>query len=413
VSFRDNFAVLQDANFRWFYASNVVNQAGNAMASVALVFSVLQIDDSTQAVGLVMASETIPMVTFMLVGGVIADRFNRALVLRITRWSAAVLQSVAAFLIISDRAEIWMLMVLEALFGITSAMAFPAMQGLVPELAGREHLQQANALGSMSRGLFTVIGPSIAALLVAGVGGGWALAGDAVSWFLAGLLLAFVRIPAKAGTGEPRPGMIAELREGWTLFRTTTWFWVVVAAFMVLNAVHSGAMGVVAPYVAKHTIGVRDWGFALSAESVGALGIALFLLRIKVSFPLRVFMLSCIPFGLPMLLLGIHPNAVVMVVAMAASGACLELGGLCWNLAMQENIPAEMMSRAYSYDALGSFVAMPVGQLLFAPLGGLVGNRHLLVGSGVFYQCLLLVTLAVPAVFTLRRADPAAEPAAA
>ena len=70
---------------------------------------------------------------------------------------------------------------------------------------------------------------------------------------------------------------------------------------------------------------------------------------------------------------------------MLLAGAGIEVFGLGWNLAMQEHVPEEMLSRAYSYDALGSFVAMPVGQLVYGPLGEWFGTGPVLVASGVAY----------------------------
>jgi MFS family permease len=404
VSLRDSFSVLRDANFRWFYIAVIPNQTAWSMTAVGLPFAVLHVDDSPKAIGFVAAANTIAGLVMFLVGGVVSDRVNRTLVLRGARFAGGVAQSIAATLVITGRAEIWMLVVTEAIVGVAVGMSMPAVQGLVPELAGREHLQQANALMSMSRGAVNIVGPSVAALLVATVGGGWALAAAAVMFFVSSALVSFVRLPVR----EKREGRsaFADLHEGWTLFRTTSWFWVVVSGFMVLNAIYDGSTTVLAPYVAKHTIGVRSWGFALSAEAVGLLLVTFVLLRIRIRYPLRMFMFSCFPLVLPMLILGIAPHAWLLVPAMAVVGACFEIGAMGWNLAMQENVPAEMMSRAYSYDALGSFLAMPVGQLTYGPLAESIGYRQMLVGSGIVYVALGLVILAVPAVYNLRRVDP-------
>ena len=93
------------------------------------------------------------------------------------------------------------------------------------------------------------------------------------------------------------------------------------------------------------------------------------------------------------LLLGLDPHLVPLVLAIAASGAGMEVFGLGWSLAMQENVPEELLSRAYSYDALGSFVAIPVGQLLYGPLGEWFGPAPVLVVSAVAYAGVVLLTL--------------------
>ena len=79
---RESFAVLRESNFRWFFLARLVNLAGTMMAPVALAFAVLEVDDSASALGRVLAAHSIPMVVFLLIGGVIADRFDRATVIQ-------------------------------------------------------------------------------------------------------------------------------------------------------------------------------------------------------------------------------------------------------------------------------------------------------------------------------------------
>ncbi len=176
-----------------------------------------------------------------------------------------------------------------------------------------------------------------------------------------------------------------------------------VLAFGVLNAIHSGAWFTLGPAAAKSTIGEQGWGLVLSAESVGLLVMTVVLLRVDVRRPLLVGMLGCSLMGVPMVVLGVEPNLAVLLVATFVAGAGIELFSIGWNVAMQENIDDAMLSRAYSYDALGSFVAMPVGQLLYGPLGEAFGYRDVLVVSGVAYVLVALVTLSSRSVRTLSR----------
>jgi hypothetical protein len=108
--------------------------------------------------------------------------------------------------VVTERADIWMLVVLSAANGTVSAFTMPAMEGLIPQLAPRSHLQQANALLSFSRAALTVLGPTVAALLVASVGPGWALAFDAATWLTSALLLTRLRLPAAARSVAASPG---------------------------------------------------------------------------------------------------------------------------------------------------------------------------------------------------------------
>jgi MFS family permease len=402
----DAIRALREPNFRWYYLAESVNMVGSTMAPVALAFAVLHVSDSASALGLVLAANTIPMVVFLLFGGVLADRLPRVLLIRGGNLVMGLTQGAAAWLIISGEARLWMLVVLEAVNGMVRAVVFPAMQGLFPQLVPRDLLQQANVLQSLVRGALRVVGPTISALLVVGVGPGWALAVDALTWAAAAVLLLRVDVPARVRTVE-RSSTLADLREGWSVFVGNTWFWVVVLSFCALNAIHTGAWFTLGPAHAKDTIGAAGWGYLMSAESIGLLATTLVMLRIRLQRPLLVGMLGCAFMGLPMLLFGLLSRLPVLVAAALLAGAGIELFSLGWSLAMQENIEERMLSRAFSYDALGSFVAMPVGQLLYGPLGEAFGYRDVLVISGVLYAVIALATLSSRSVRQLRRAPVA------
>ncbi len=411
MTWRESFAPLRERNFAWYYASRFSNTLGSMMASIALTFAVLDLTDSASALGQVLAARTVPMVLFLLFGGVIADRFPRTLVLQLSNLLSAATQGMVAYLIITGQAELWMIIVLEVANGTVSAVSFPAMASMVPQLVPRAQLQSANALLSLSRGGLTIIGPTIGALLVVTVGSGWALAVDALTWLVAAVLLMPMRIPARVRSTE-KTSTLHELREGWTLFRTTTWLWVVVLAFGFLNMIHTGAWFTLGPAVAKGTIGEQGWGLVLSAESIGLVLMTVVLLRVKMRRPLLYGMVGCSLMSIPLIVLGLEPHLVALIACAFIAGAGIEVFGIAWNLAMQENIEDDMLSRAYSYDALGSFIAMPVGQLLYGPLGEAFGYREVLLWSGVAYAAIALLTLTSRSVRTLER-QTAAEPVSA
>ncbi len=402
MTWKDSMAPLRSANFAWYFASRFSNTLGSMMASIALTFAVLDLTDSASALGQVLAARTIPMVLFLLFGGVIADRFPRSVVLQLSNVLSAATQGAVAYLVITGSAELWMIIALEIANGTVSAMSFPAMASMVPQLVPREQLQAANALLSLVRGGLMIIGPTIGALLVVTIGSGWALAVDALSWLVAAALLMPVKSPPRPAPSQ-KPNTVRELREGWSFFAATTWLWVVVLAFGILNAIHAGAWFTLGPAAAKPTIGEQGWGLVLSAESAGLLVMTVVLLRLNVQRPLLVGMLGCSLMGVPMVLLGLDAHLFVLIVVTFVAGAGMELFGIGWNLAMQENIDDVMLSRAYSYDALGSFVAMPVGQLFYGSLGDAFGYRDVLLVSGVVYAVVAIGTLGSSSVRRLPR----------
>lgn len=400
---------LRHPNFRWFFLATSINMMGGTMAPVALAFAVLEISDSPSALGQVLAANSIPLVVFLLLGGVIADRVDRARLIQLGMLLAGLSQAAAATLVITDTAEIWHLIVLEAMNGVVFAASFPAQQGLLPEIVDASDLQAANVLRSMVRGALTVIGPTTSALLVVGVGAGWALAFDAATWLVASLVMTRVRIPPRPARTGAQPSTFTELREGWTVVVGHTWLWVIVLAFAFLNAIHTGAWFTLGPALAKDTIGERGWGLALSAEAIGLLLCAVVMLRLRLERPLLAGMLGITALAAPIIALGSGAPLALIVVCAFVAGAGTEIFSLGWNLAMQENIPKEVISRAYSYDALGSFVAMPVGQLMFGPLGEHFGIGRVIVIAGFAYAAICLVTLSSRSVRELPRRRAGAE----
>jgi MFS family permease len=396
-------APLREPRFAWYYAARLVSTTGSSMAPIALAFAVLGLGHSATALGFVLAARTIPMVLFLLLGGVISDRFSRTLVMQTANLLSAGTQAIVAALVITGAADLWMIIVIEALNGTVAAFTMPAMEGVVPQLVQRSVLQQANALLSFSRAGLAILGPTIAALLVVTVGAGWALAIDSISWLLAAALIHEVTLPPRQRTESA--SMIRELREGWTVFSGNTWLWVVVAGFGVMNGIHAGAWFTLGPAIAHDTFGAKGWGLVLSSEAFGLLLMTLVMMKVRLSRPLLTGMLAMLTFVVPLFMLGAHPQVLPLMVAAFVAGAGVEVFSIGWSVTMQENIDESVISRAYSYDALGSFVAIPVGQMLFGPLGEAFGERPVLLTSAVVYGVTVLLVLSSRSVRSMRRVD--------
>jgi len=223
---------LRDRDFRWFWASDAVDLLGTSMAPVALAFAVLHVTDSAQALSQVLATHIGAHVVFVLLGGLVADRFPRTLVLQASNVVSFLAQGAVGTLVLTDRASIPAILILVAVSGAASAFGMPATEGVVPQLVAPAHLQQANAVMAFARRGSMVLGPAIAGVLVATTGPGWAIMADAATFLLATLALTRVRLPpSPPATGsEDVSSSLRRLREGWTQVRSRTWLWVIIAA---------------------------------------------------------------------------------------------------------------------------------------------------------------------------------------
>ena len=384
----DSLAPLRDRSFRIFFLGRAVSMLGSAMAPIALAFAVLDLTGSATALGVVLAARSVPMAGFMLIGGVVADRFSRSTVLRASHLGAALTQGAVAVLLLTGQAELWMIVVLEFANGTLVAFTFPALMGVVPQLVRREELQQANAMMAFTRNATSMVGPALAGLLVVSFGSGWAIAVDALTYGVAAVCMGLLAVPAFVRTDQT--SMLHDLRVGWTEFRSREWVWVIVAAFGVMNMIYAGLWLTLGPSIAQDTIGERSWGLALSAEAAGFFVMSVLLLWWSIRYPLRAGMIGMLIGVAPLLALGLAPDVVLLVALAALAGAAGEVFDVGWSTALQEHVPGDVLSRVASYDALGSFVAIPVGQLLAGPLALLLGTREVvLLGSGVYVVVVL------------------------
>lgn len=387
------------APFRWLLTARTMATFGNAAAPIALAFAVLDLTGSAVDLGLVVASRSIANVAVLLFGGVIADRLPKPLLLVGTSLAAAVTQAAVAALVLSGSATIPLLVLLSILNGAVAAVSFPASAAVVPQTVPVAQLRPANALLRLSLNGGAIVGASLGAVLISVVGPGWGLALNAATFALAGCLFAFLRTPTvvpAAAAGN----VLRELREGWREFSSRTWVWVVVAQFALVNAAFVGAIAVLGPLVADAGFGRASWGLIIAAETVGlALG-GLLALRWRPRHALGIGVGLVAVTALPVLGLALVPLVPLLVAAFLLGGLAIEQFGVAWDQSLQQNIPPAVLARVYSYDAVGSFIAIPVGEILVGPLAHAFGTTPVLLGCAAV---IVLASLAALSSGSVRR----------
>lgn len=400
-------APLRHGPFRVLLAGRTISSLGNAIAPVALAFAVLDLTGSVSDLGLVVGTRMLVNVLFLLFGGALADRLPKNLLMVGAGVAAAVTQAAVAALIFSDTATIPLLIAFSALNGMVSALALPASSAIVPQLVPAEIRQQANGLNRLLFNGAYIVGAPVGGILVAATSPAWGIAVDAAAFLVSAVCFAFIRLPSVADrTGAEKHSIVADLRIGWTEFRSRTWLWVVVAGFCVVNACLNGGSSVLGPLVADQSIGRQSWGFVLAAQTAGMMLGALVAMRIRVR-RLLLFGVSCTGFVvLPLLSLGVAPSLWLLLGTMFVAGLAIEQFGVAWETTMQEHVPADKLARVYSYDMVGSFVAIPVGQVAAGPIAEAVGVPATLVGAAVLIMLAVLGMLSRRDVRHLRHELP-------
>jgi MFS family permease len=389
----ESLAPLAHSSFRWLLGARVTTVAGSAMAQIALVFAVRDVTESVTVLGVVVAARSIANLVFLLWGGVVADRLPRQFVLVGSSAVSALSQGLLAVLVLTGSVSIAAFVVLAVVNGMSSAFSFPASAALVPQTVPTELRQSANALLRLGLNSSMIAGASLGGLLIAFVGPGWGLAVDALSFALAGLCFSFVRVPAARVAAEHKPGVLSELRVGWTEFVSRTWVWLVVVAFTFVNAAYAGGTMVLGPVLADTVIGRETWGFVLAAQTAGMLVGAFVALRIRVRRALLPGVACVGAFaGLP-LALALYPEPWLLMIAAFVCGLGMEQFGVAWATSLQHHVPEDRLARVYSYDMLGSMAAVPLAQLVIGPVSGAAGITATLLGcAAVQVAATLLMT---------------------
>ena len=197
------------------------------------------------------------------------------------------------------------------------AFLSPAQRGIVPELLPASDIVAGNSLLASAQSATRIVGPTAASLIVVSFGGGWAVALDALSYLVAGAVMA--RLPRSGRITAPARRLRADLAEGWSTFSHTRWILVTTVCIGLMNVITAGPWQILGPLLAQSNYGATTWGFALSCRAAGLLVMSLVMYRTSFTYLLRVSLLWGSLGGATLLALGLgQPIAIVLVLASSA-----------------------------------------------------------------------------------------------
>jgi hypothetical protein len=362
---------LRERNLALLLGSGTVSSLGSSMSQVALAFGVLRIGGASD-LGFVLLAREVPIVAFLLVGGVWADRVSRKWLLVGGDGLAGGVQALTAGLFLTHHAGVSSIAALQVVSGTANAFTRPASTGLTAQAVSAEHLQDANALVDLSRSTMRIAGPAIGAAIVVATNPGWALAVDAATFFVSAALRTRLRIAG--ATRAASAGMVGDLLHGWREFVSRTWVWVMVASFGFFQLSLFPAELVLGPVVAKtHLGGAGAWGAILAFQAAGSVVGGMLALRLRPRRPLLASTLMMLPTAAFLGLLGAAAPVWSLCTVGLVAGAGLTCGDILWITTFQRLIPEHLLSRLSSFDWFGSVALNPIGYALVGPLAGVIG----------------------------------------
>jgi len=389
-------------NFALLFSARAISYFGTYLAPIAVAFAVLDLTGSATDTGIAFACWTVAQVTTLLVAGVVADRLPRRLVMVGSDLANVCVRAAMGGLLLTDRAHVWHLFVLQALGGAATAFYSPASSGLVPEVVERAKLQQANAMMGIARYLSFPLGAATGGAIVATIGPGTALLVDAGTYAISAVLLFGMKLSPRARAAST-PNFFAELREGWQAWTEHTWVWVLNVWIALYFLITYAPFFVLGPYIAKHDLGgAGAWGTVVTGEGIGALAGAFIGLRIR---PARPWVLVGAIFALTSVqsvLLAAHASFVVIALAAVVAGFSFSLGSIIFETGVQRAIAPEKLSRVSAYSWMCAMVFLPLGYALAGPIAAAVGMSDYLVFGAVWILVTTAAVFSVPAVRNYR-----------
>jgi MFS family permease len=389
----EGFSMLASARF--------ISNVGNGMSPIALAYGVLSIPGADGGdLSIVMSARFFPMIAFMLFGGVFADRFQRNRIVGGSDVIGSFLAATSAISLILGFPSVWLLVVMGGLFGVLNALWWPAMSGVLPEILPKEKLQEGNAIIGLMSNIGYISGTLLGGIIVASFNAGWGLLVDAISFFIAGLIVWNLDLPSKSKIESP--GIIHDLTVGWREFISRSWVVTMVLTFAIINMAFESMLQVLGPLNFSDPVsGPHAWSLNLAGMTTGMMIGGFIVLKRKFKRPLFISMILIAVSVIWDFSLALDLPLFICVVSAIFSGLTIEFFMVTWATSLQSHIPEESYSRVNAYDALGSFGIAPLGIVIAGPLATHFGVNSILIATGTLTFIAACASLTVKSVRNL------------
>ncbi|HEU5230539.1 MAG TPA: MFS transporter [Ktedonobacteraceae bacterium] len=387
------FVALRHRNFRLFWGGQLISLIGTWMQTTGQAWLVLQLTHSAWILGLVGALQFLPVMLFALFGGVLADRLPKRRVLLFTQSFAMTQAAILWILVATGTVQLWHVLVLASLLGLTSSLDMPTRQAFVVEMVGREDLPNAIALNSSVFNVARIVGPGLGGLIIAWLGEAPLFLMNAISFIpviigLALIDLSQLHAQAKRGqsqTNGAKQSTFQSLREGLAYMARTP---AVLLIIVVIGTISLFGINfnVVLPLFATDVLhsGPTGFGFISSAFGCGSLISALWLAWGNKRPSMSGMLIAAICFGILEAIFALSQIFVLSLVLIASVGFMQIAFSATSNTTLQTVTPDYLRGRIMSVYMLVFAGSIPLGNLFTGGLAHFFGAPiALLAGAGL------------------------------
>jgi MFS family permease len=363
---------FRSRDFRLLWTGQAVSLLGDTAFLVALGWRTFTLTGSARSLGYVLTLQGVGLLSTVLIGGALADRYDRRAMMLVSDLSRFGL--IGALTVIDGTGHLNIRILLGFAFaeGLATGFFTPALGGLVPLVVEEPGLGSANALIGMARQGSLLVGPSVAGLLY-GFTGSTVVFGFNAASFLVSFAFVWLTRPRIAERAAAE-GTLREIGAGFRYVAGVPWLWVTILLFAFVLMCQWAPIQVLTPkLVHSHFhLGVRAYGFVFSMLGAGMIVGAVSFAQLN---PRRrrglVSYLIWMVNSLLVIVFALSPWYPVAVVAAFLRGTCIGFGVAVWETMLMELVPQHMLSRVISLDWFGSFGLTPIGLLVVGAVSGL------------------------------------------
>lgn len=391
-----------NSGFRAYFGARITSVLGGVVAPVALAFAILASGGGGTGIAVVLGVEYTVWLLLMPLIGVLTDRAGDLRRMLIgSQLGAAVCQGIEATLILTHTATVLTLALVAAGGATCASMSYLTGTRILPQLVEVSLLARANATVRTAQMAIAAIGPAAAGIAVAGIGPGWCVAWDGLSFV--GAAWWFTRLPRtqsrpEASAGRPTSASPpARFVDGWRAFQRRRWLWALTLSEALVQGAFMSAF-IIGPVLAEETLnGSRDWGLINGSLAAGSAGGAWLASRLTIR---RAGWTRCL--GAAALALGPATMGAGAPLPLVMGGMLLGAfaAGPAANTQqsiIQIKIPDQLLGRVQGHALLIESVPVPVAYLLAGTAADRVGAQHVI---GV---CALALTISALAPLVLRQ----------
>lgn len=379
---RRTFSALWERNFRLFFVGQFVSNSGNWLTIVALTLLVLHRTGSGVAVGLLGACQFGPMLVLSAFAGVVADRSDKRRLLYLTQSLEMAQSATLAVLAFLPHVPLALFFVVAVAGGAMLAFDNPGRRSFVNEMVPAELIPNAVTLYSANVNLSRMVGPSLAAALIATVGYGWSFSLDAASYVA--VLFSLWRMRGDELRPAPKtPRGRGQVRAGLRYIKGVPEIWITFLTLLVVGIL-SYNFTVVLPLFVEKGLHGSDSDFALiyATFSAGAVVGTLAVAR-RTAMSVRTVSWACLALGASMLAMAFVPDVAVAFPAAALVGATSVVYLTVTTALVQLRAERHMVGRVLALQAVLLIGTTPVGGPILGLLADAAGGRApVVLGAG-------------------------------